>query len=98
MIDQSTFQTNFVGRDGFYWWIGRVAPIEAQGDQVKGKGWGNRYKVRIMGYHDDEVELPDKDLPWAQALLSTTAGSGSANAATSVQIKPNDRVVGFFLE
>lgn len=98
MIDQSTFQTNFVGRDGFYWWIGRVAPIEAQGDQAKGKGWGNRYKVRIMGYHDDEVELPDKDLPWAQALLSTTAGSGSANAATSVQIKPNDRVVGFFLD
>ena len=98
MIDQSTFQTNFVGRDGFYWWIGRVAPIEAQGDQAKGKGWGNRYKVRIMGYHDDEVELPDKDLPWAQALLSTTAGSGSANVATSVQIKPNDRVVGFFLD
>jgi len=98
MIDQSTLQTNFVGRDGFYWWIGRVAPIEAQGDQVKGKGWGNRYKVRIMGYHDDEVELPDEDLPWAQVLIPPTAGSGSANAATSVQIKPNDRVVGFFLD
>lgn len=98
MIDQSTFQTNFVGRDGFYWWIGRVAPIEAQGDQAKGKGWGNRYKVRIMGYHDDEVELPDKDLPWAQVLISTTSGSGSANTATSIQIKPNDRVVGFFLD
>ena len=98
MIDQSTFQTNFVGRDGFYWWIGRVAPIESQGDQVKGNGWGNRYKVRIMGYHDDEVDLPDEDLPWAQVLISTTSGSGSANAATSVQLKPNDRVVGFFLD
>ena len=99
MIDQSTFQTNFLGKDGFLWWIGHIAPIEAQGDQVEGKGWGNRYKVRIQGYHpQDTQELPDEDLPWAQAVVPVTAGSGSANAAQTVQLKPQDRVLGFFLD
>ena len=99
MIDQSTLQSNFLGRDGFYWWIGEVAPLEAQGEQVKNGGWGNRYKVRILGYHpEDTEELSDEDLPWAQVLVPTTAGSGLAHAAQSVQIKPQDRVFGFFLD
>ena len=56
-------------------------------------------KVRILGYHPySVVELPNKDLPWAQCLLSTTAGSGARNQATSVKVAPGDTVFGFFLD
>ena len=62
MIENSLMQSNFLGRDGFKWWVGQVAPEEAQGSQINGDGWGNRVKVRIMGYHpDDEVELKNED-------------------------------------
>jgi len=99
MLEESLLKTNFLGRDGFRWWIGQVAPQEAQGNQINGAGWGNRFKVRILGYHPYSViDLPDEDLPWAQALLGCTDGSGAANRATSVRIAPGDSVLGFFLD
>jgi len=99
MLEESLIKTNFVGRDGFRWWIGQIAPQEAQGAQVNGGGWGNRFKVRIMGYHPySVVELPDEDLPWAQALLGCSDGSGAANRGTSVKLAPGDSVLGFFLD
>ena len=99
MIDESLLKSNFIGRDGFRWWIGQIPPITAMEGQVDGKGWGNRFKVRIIGYHPySEAELPNEDLPWAQCLIPTTAGSGAANVATGVQLQPGDTVLGFFLD
>ena len=99
MIEASLLKSNFIGRDGFRWWIGQVPPESAHGDQINKGGWGNRFKVRIMGYHPyDITELPDDDLPWAQVLISTTAGSGAGNNATTVKIAPGDVVFGFFLD
>jgi len=99
MIDESLVKSNFVGRDGFRWWIGQIPPANAQGGQANGSGWGNRIKVRIMGYHPyNTVELPDEDLPWAQVMIPTTAGSGAANVATDVKLKGGDTVFGFFLD
>jgi hypothetical protein len=99
MIDESLLKSNFIGRDGFRWWIGQIPPIEDMNGQVDGKGWGNRFKVRIIGYHPySEAELPNQDLPWAQCLIPTTAGSGAANAMTGVQLQPGDVVLGFFLD
>lgn len=99
MIDESLLKSNFIGRDGFRWWIGQIPPIEDMSGQVDGKGWGNRFKVRIIGYHPySEAELPNEDLPWAQCLIPTTAGSGAANVATGVQLQPGDTVLGFFLD
>lgn len=99
MIQDNLLKSNFLGRDGFRWWVGQVAPIEAQGKQANGGGWGNRYKVRIMGYHPfSEVELPNEDLPWCQCLLPTTAGSGAANMASNTKLQPGDVVFGFFLD
>jgi hypothetical protein len=99
MIDESLLKSNFIGRDGFRWWIGQIPPISDMGGQVDGKGWGNRFKVRIIGYHPySEAELPNEDLPWAQCLIPTTAGSGAANVATGVQLQPGDTVLGFFLD
>jgi len=99
MIDESLLKSNFIGRDGFRWWIGQVAPEGAQGEQINGGGWGNRRKVRIMGYHPyDTIELPNEDLPWAQCMLPTTTGTGAGNNATNVKILPGDSVFGFFMD
>jgi hypothetical protein len=99
MIQESLLKTNFLGRDGFRWWIGQIPQESAHGGQINGAGWGNRFKVRIMGYHPyDLTELPDEDLPWAQCLLPTTSGTGAGNNATSVKVSPGDVVFGFFLD
>jgi len=99
MIEESLLKSNFIGRDGFRWWIGQIPPAEVQSDQISKNGWGNRTKVRIMGYHPfDQSELSDIDLPWAVILLPTTAGSGASNYATNVKIRPGDTVFGFFLD
>ena len=101
MIEESILKSNFVGRDGFKWWIGQIGPEDCQGDQINqtGDAWGNRIKVRIMGYHpQDPIELPDKDLPWAQILLPATAGSGGAGVYRSTRLTPGDSVFGFFLD
>ena len=101
MIENNLLKTNFLGKDGFRWWIGQVAPEDAQGDQINqiGNTWGSRVKVRIYGYHPpNETELKNIDLPWAQVLLSPQGGSGKANRARSLRISPGDIVMGFFLD
>jgi hypothetical protein len=99
MIDESLFKTSFIGRDGFRWWIGQVPPITVQGEQSNGGGWGNRLKVRILGYHPaNPAELSDNDLPWAQVMLPTTTGSGAGSYAVNPKIRPGDTVLGFFLD
>ena len=101
MIENNLLKTNFLGKDGFRWWIGQVAPEKAQGNQINqiGNTWGCRMKVRIFGYHPADItELPDEDLPWAQILLSSQGGSGKANRARSIRISPGDTVMGFFLD
>ena len=64
MIDESLLKSHFIGRDGFRWWLGQIAPVEAWEEQANGNGWGYRYKVRILGYHPLDIsELSnDKDL------------------------------------
>jgi hypothetical protein len=99
MIDESILKSNFLGRDGFRWWIGQIPPTSSQSDQANGAGWGNRCKVRILGYHPySEVELPNEDLPWAQVMVPTTAGTGAANYATNTKLQQGDVVFGFFLD
>ena len=92
-------KTNFLGRDGFVWWIGQIPPVESWGFQGTGGGWGVRYKVRIMGYHPyTEAELSNEDLPWAHVMLPPGSGTGSANTFKSVRFNPGDTVIGFFLD
>lgn len=99
MLDQSLIKSNFIGRDGFVWWIGQIPPEGNHHGQINGAGWGNRYKVRILGYDSPKPsELKDDDVRWAQVLLPTTAGSGAANQSSSISISPGDIVFGFFLD
>lgn len=76
---------NFLGQDGFVWWIGVVEDI-VDPDTL------GRCKVRVFGYHDNEVEIPTEDLPWAVAIHSIN---------TSKLYSPlvvGDWVFGFFLD
>ncbi len=88
------------------WWIGQVT------DPDKGE-WGNslekkrsedgediytfRCRVRIVGYHACEEDLPDKDLPLAHVLLpSNTTTSGGCGQ--TMQYQGGEVVVGFFFD
>jgi hypothetical protein len=96
MIEQGFFNKHFVGRDGFQWWIGQIANADVwqmniPGTRVSGnnsvQGFGQRYKVRIMGYHTaNATDLPDEDLPWASVMYPVTAGSGNNGSSQSVMV------------
>lgn len=95
MIQELLGQTNFVGRDGFYWWMGQVET--EKGEQQKGD---DRYKVRIVGHHlKDCNAVPHDDLPWAIVMMPPTAPRREGNGDYhSVKYKAGDWVVGFFLD
>ena len=101
MLDSALLKTNFVGRDGFVWWIGRVAKPEVWRDESTDTdaGWAFRCKVRIIGYHpfDDSI-LPDEDLPWSHVLVDATSGSGQACLGESSRMVGGETVFGFFLD
>ena len=87
---------NTFGKTPLQSWIGIVAPFSAQEDQVKGMGWGWRYKVRIVGDHSDRDDIPDEELEYAYCLLPTTAGSGGGGKIRTVRITQGDMVYGVY--
>ena len=109
MLEQGFLKSHFVGRDGFIWWIGQVAPEETWNknlgegkkvaDSAEIKGFGERYRVRIMGYHTaDKDALPDNELPFATVMYPVTAGGGTGGASTNSKIVGGNFVFGFFLD
>ena len=102
-MDAVNFKTNFIGKDGFVWWIGQIAPedvwLENFGKNTEDTAkWGQRYKVRIMGYHPySTAELKDEELPWAQ-VLHPPGNSGSQTTLETIRFAQGDIVVGFFLD
>ena len=107
MIDQFSAlgKTNFLGKDGFNWWIGQIAPpkswrnINAYSSRDGFKH--NRVKVRIIGYHPFDpkgIELPDEDLPWADVMIPTHSGSGQAGLGENMILAGGETCMGFFLD
>ena len=105
-MDDFSFNTNFLGRDGFTWWIGQIAPYkDADGNPLNSmidsdKSWGApRYKVRIMGYHPyTTAELGDENLPWALVMRPPGTGTGSGGISKTIHFNQGDTVIGFFLD
>jgi hypothetical protein len=107
MIDEALLKSNYLGKDGFIWWLGRVAPPESW-DKPElvdydpyqfENAWGYRCKVRVIGYHTfDETILPDNDLPWAHIMLSPTDGSAQGGTGKTHKIVGGETVFGFFLD
>jgi len=107
MIDQlaTLGKVNSIGRDGFVWWIGQVAPPQSWRDvnaNIRNSGSKPaRVKVRIVGYHPFDPEgniLPDDDLPWAEVLADPYSGSGQGGLSESLTLVGGERVLGFFLD
>ena len=108
MIEESLFKKHFVGRDGFFWWMGQVMlpntwtgnmPSGTQGSGGDLPGFKQRVKVRIMGYHTASFEqLPDEDLPWAYLMFPVTAGGGGGGMSCSSSFSGGEIVFGFFLD
>jgi len=105
MIEQGFLKKHFVGRDGFVWWIGQIVSedewvINYSGGRTETTsdhlGFDWRYKVRIMGYHGDEIT--DPELPWASLMFPVTAGSGSRGCSQTPNLSQGDFVYGFFLD
>ena len=88
------------------WWIGQVTdPDKGEwGDSLEKKRsedgediYTFRCRVRIVGYHACEEDLPDKDLPLAHVLLpSNTTTSGGCGQ--TLQYQGGEVVVGFFFD
>jgi hypothetical protein len=107
MEGTALFNSGFLGAS-FNWWVGQIADDSTWRDNMlPGKfeskdtvpGWGRRYKVRIIGLHDQEEETISSDqLPWAQVMYPITAGGGQTNAAQTPNLRQGNFVFGFFLD
>jgi len=107
MESSSLFNPGFLG-GSFYWFIGQVADDSTwRENQNPNKfeeisempAWGYRYKVRIIGHHDqDETDVTAEQLPWAQVMYPVTAGTGHGGSYQSPAIKQGSFVFGFFLD
>ncbi len=101
------FNPGFLG-GSFLWWVGQIPDDSTWRDNTNsGKyedrtsipGWGRRYKVRIIGLHDQgETSIPSDQLPWAQVMYPVTAGGGQAGAMDSTKLRQGNMVFGFFLD
>ena len=105
--DTSLFTSGFLGAT-FSWWVGQIVDDSFWRDNIApGKheypseipGWGRRYKVRIIGFHDQEDAIAEPDqLPWAQVMYPVTAGGGQKDALQTANLSQGMFVFGFFLD
>ena len=107
MIEEALLKSNYIGKDGFYWWIGQVANQnswkgKSQFSEEKGsngKVWAARCKVRIVGHHTfDGNVLPDEDLPWAQIMMDPAFGSTQGGMGATINLKGGETCFGFFID
>ena len=106
MDNTSLFNTHSIGKNGYYWWIGQIAPEETWKDNQPGKpvktnkeikGYGERYRVAIMGYHTQD-DIENNKLPWAYVQYPVTAGGGPRGSFQSANLTEGTFVSGFFLD
>tara|TARA_A200000159_G_scaffold145999_1_gene152008 strand:- start:5563 stop:8286 length:2724 start_codon:yes stop_codon:yes gene_type:complete len=90
-------RTDYLGRDGYTWWIGEV-------ENIKDPSELGRVQVRILGWYTGHKakqaytkEMPTKVLPWAQVLLPTDHAQ-TKGAGTTCGLQPGAWVMGFFLD
>ena len=76
---------NFIGREGFIWWIG-VVEDRNDPEQL------GRVRVRCFGWHNsDKTQIPTDALPWAHPVIPT-------NSPATYTAKEGDMVFGFFMD
>ncbi len=81
---------NFMGKDGFVWFVGVVE------DRLDPKFLG-RLRVRCLGYHtEDLIKLPTADLPWSHVLNPVTSATVSGVGQSPLGAVEGTWVIGFF--
>lgn len=102
MIDETLLKSNFLGKDGFVWWIGRIAnPSVWKAENIvmsQSESLGQRCKVRIIGYHPFSDALKEEDLPWAQVMMDAVTGGGQGGMGDSLCLVGGESCIGFFLD
>ncbi len=105
-MDGPLFNPGILG-SSFIWWIGQIADDSTWRDNIlPGKypnkesppGWGARYKVRIMGVHDQGQVIAEEDLPWANIMYPVTGGGGQMNSWMSSNLRQGNMVFGFYMD
>ena len=101
------FNPGFIG-GSFIWWIGQIADDSTwRNNEEPGKfesaetikGFGKRYKVRIIGVHDKEEEQIKSDqLPWANVMYPITAGGGQGDSFQTANLRQGMFVFGFWMD
>ena len=103
MLETRHSNVEFLGKDGFQWFIAQVAPDKVWRDK-NNQNFDNgfRAKIRILGYHPGESEeeggISDENLPWAHFLVSPQFGAGNNCTGTSFALQGGEMVIGFFLD
>ena len=100
MLTEQLLKSNFSGKDGFSWWIGRVAhpdywKMENLASAAAGSA-SHRVKVRIIGYHPWDDTLPENDLPWANVMMDPVTGSGQGSMGDTLNLVGGETAIGFF--
>ena len=103
MLETRHSNIEFLGKDGFQWFIAQVAPDKVwRTENNQNFDNGFRAKIRILGYHPGESEkeggISDENLPWAHFLVSPQFGAGNNNTGTSFALQGGEMVIGFFLD
>ena len=81
---------NFLGRNGFLWFVGVV---EDRLDPLK----VGRVKVRAVGFHtSNKQKLPTSDLPWSQVVLPITSSGISGLGSSPLGLVEGSWVFGYF--
>ena len=83
----NTRRGNFLGHDGFVWWVGvvenRMDPLNL-----------GRCQIRIKGLHSEQkIFIPTEQLPWSQPLFPINNSFTTPNT-----LKEGDMVIGFFMD
>ena len=87
---------NFVGKDGFFWWVGEVEDNEDPMEL-------GRVKCRVLGYYTNfrggtVADLPSEFLPWATVLQHTCQAGNDGQGESTGQLQPGAVVMGFFMD
>ena len=103
MLETRHSAIDFIGKDGFHWFLGQVTPDKAWRDKNNQNFQnGFRAKVRIFGHHpkagEAEGGIDDVDLPWAHFLTPPNFGAGNNFGGTSFALQGGEWVFGFFLD
>lgn len=85
------FDPNFLGKNGFFWFIGVV---EDRMDPLK----LGRVRVRPFGWNtENKQETSTESLPWATVMAPTTDASNSG-VGTNSKLLEGSWVIGFFMD